>query len=182
MGTILSHDLARSRHPPRHLGAAKGSTRRHILALCVPSFSGGSTLTFAHLPRRTFGPSLVPKKQSCNRDHVTATLLCLAWVQKTAQILDPKCAQILGAKSGPPDLKLHCRPSHVHTHFLDQNTVSFCSSFLILHFRICPQWHGPMPIMKIRTKEKPSTTATTKASQYSKALRTTLGGQPEETH
>ena len=136
-------------------------------------FFGVLTLESSNLHRQTRGPTFV-RKTVANfgpmlRPH------CSAW------IWSHKCAQILVTKLGPPNLQMNCRPSHVHTHFLDQNTVSFCSSFLILHFRICPQWHGPMPIMKIRTKEKPSTTATTKASQYSKALRTTLSGQHEET-
>ena len=117
---------------------------------------------------------LVPPFSSPKHGHIFGPIFKPPF---NAWLWSKECAQILDTKLGPPNLKLHCRPSHVHTHFLDQNTVSFCSSFLILHFGICPQWHGPMPIMRIRTKEKPSTTATTKASQYSKALRTTLGGQ-----
>ena len=39
--------------------------------------------------------------------------------------MGPKCDRFLGTKLGPPNLKLHCRPSHVHTHFFDQNLGAF---------------------------------------------------------
>ena len=143
MGTILVQNPALRRHASWRQVPQNAAPGRHILPHSGARFSGALMLAFSHLYRYSCGSMVVPKTWSQNWAHVKALFWYLALVQKT-------CPES-GHKIGTTKVEAALSALILATHFLDQNTVSFFSSFLNLHFRSFPSWLGPILILSIRT-------------------------------